>query len=130
MRENSYLKDRLEYLWANYFSDAERDSAIKVRFGRNAIYRFGSIRYCYSDKSCLITINGRFKDEKYPAEIIDHTLSHELVHYVQGFPTPGPALHRFPHRGGVIDKELRERNLSHLVEFYNKWVKSYLKMIG
>ncbi len=129
MRENSYLLNRLEYLWQNYFSDTPVKEKINIRFGRNAVYRFGSIRYCRSDKSISIIINGRFRDEKYPSEIVDHTLAHELVHYVQGFPTPGPALHHYPHRGGVIDKELKERKLSHLVDFYKSWVKKYLKTI-
>jgi hypothetical protein len=76
-----------------------------------------------------ITINGRFRDEKYPTEMIDHTIAHELVHYAHGFPSPGPRLHRYPHRGGVIDKELEDRNLHHLVMFYNMWVKEYIKTL-
>jgi len=129
MRDNSYLLYRLNFLWDNYFADQEMKDKIKIAFGRNALYRFGSIRFSYLSKSIEITVNGRFRDEKYPAEIIDHTVAHELVHYVHGFPRPGRRLHRYPHRGGVIDKELQSRNLHHLVAFYKSWVKQYLKTI-
>jgi len=129
MREDSYLFKRLNFLWQKYFSDVPLKQRIKIRWGRNALYRFGSIRYSFRDSSVHITVNGRFRDKKYPKQIIDHTIAHELVHYAQGFPLPGPALHRYPHRGGVIDKELRKRKLDHLVDFYKKWVPSYLKRL-
>ena len=127
MRNDSYLEKRLDFLWAKYFSDVAEKEKVKIRFGREALYRFGSIKFCYIDKSVRITINGRFQDKKYPKEIIDHTIAHEMVHYAQGFPTPGPRLHRYPHRGGVIDKELNARGLGRLTAFYKDWVKGYIK---
>ncbi len=129
MRGNSYLKKRLSFIWRNYFSDVRREHQIQISFGRRARYRFGSIRYCLATKTVQININGRFRDEKYPQEVIDHTVAHELVHYAQGFPTPGPRLHRYPHRGGVIDRELKSRHLIHLVIFYHTWVKKYIKSL-
>lgn len=126
MRENSYLQKRLDSLWQKYFADVQEKEKVHIKWGRKALYRFGSIRYCFNDDSVQIMVNGRFRDEKYPVEIIDHTIAHELVHYSQGFPTPGPALHRYPHRGGVIDKELRNRKLDHLVDFYKSWIPRYL----
>jgi len=127
MRDDSYLVKRLNFLWQRYFSDVPKKDEVRICFGRRANYRFGSIRFCYIDKSVRITINGRFRDEKYPKEIINHTIAHELVHYAQGFPTPGPRLHRYPHRGGVIDKELNARGLNRLTAFYKDWVKDYIK---
>jgi hypothetical protein len=126
MRTNLYLSKRLNSIWENHFSDVPRKNEINIRFGREANYRFGSIRYCYVDRSVHITINGRFQDEKYPAEIIDHTISHELCHYTHGFPTPGPRLSRYPHRGGIIDKEMAKRGLGYLITFYKSWVKAYI----
>lgn len=130
MREISFLQKRLNFLLTEYFPDAiSKKENIHIRWGRDALYRFGSIRYLYKDKQVQITINGRFRNKKYPHQIIDHTIAHELAHFVQGFPTPGPAFHRYPHRGGVIDKELRSRRLGYLVDFYKKWVPSYLKSL-
>lgn len=130
MRDNAYLQSRLDYLWQNYFEDIPQTNKVYIKFGRAAKYRFGSIRLCYEDNSSHILINGMFKDEKYPKEIIDHTISHELVHYAQGFSSPRPRLHAYPHRGGVIDKELNERGLKHLVFIYNVWVVQYKKSLG
>lgn len=127
MRDDSYLDKSLGFIWQNYFADVPVKNKVFIRFGRSALYRFGSIRLRHRDKSTQITINGRFRDERYPPEIIDHTIAHELVHYAQGFSTPGPRLSRYPHRGGVIDKELKNRGLYNLVDFYKSWVKDYIK---
>ena len=127
MRDNSVLEKRLKFLWRNYFSEVKEKYPVSIKFGRNAKYRFGSIRYHYPKKSVQILINGRFRDDIHPQEIIDHTIAHEMVHYAQGFPTPGPRLHKYPHRGGVIDKELKDRHLIHLVIFYHSWIEKYIK---
>ena len=127
MRDNSVLEKRLKFLWRNYFSEVKEKYPVSIKFGRNAKYRFGSIRYYYPKKTVQILINGRFRDDNHPQEIIDHTIAHEMVHYAQGFPTPGPRLHKYPHRGGVIDKELKDRHLIHLVIFYHSWIEKYIK---
>ncbi len=129
MRDNSVLEKRLRFLWRNYFSEVKEKYPVSIKFGRNAKYRFGSIRYYYPKKTVQILINGRFRDDIHPQEIIDHTIAHEMVHYAQGFPTPGPRLHRYPHRGRVIDRELEKRHLIHLVIFYHSWVKKYIKSL-
>jgi len=130
MRDKLFPQKRLNFLAKKYFPDAfVKKEIIHIKWGRNALYRFGSIKYLFKKKAVEITINGRFKDKKYPLQIVDHTIAHELVHFVQGFPQPGPALHRYPHRGGVIDKELQSRRLNYLVDFYKKWVPTYLKSL-
>lgn len=127
MRDNAWLENRLNKIWSKYFADVKRKNPIVVRFGRNALYRFGSIRLDLRTKSSYITINGNFQKETLPVQVIDHTLAHELVHYAQGFSSENLRLHQYPHRGGVIDKELRERGLNHLVLFYRNWVSKYKK---
>jgi len=130
MRDNAYLQSRLDHLWQSYFPDVPQVNKIFIKFGRPAKYRFGSIRLNYQDNSTHILINGMFNDSKYPKEIIDHTIAHELVHYAQGFSSPHPRLHAYPHRGGVIDKELNGRGLKHLVFIYNIWVEQYKRSVG
>ncbi len=129
MRDNQWLLFRLEEIWRNHFSEVKQVNPVSISFGREATYRFGSIRLNFSTGKSQILINGRFRDTKYPQEVIDHTIAHELVHYAQGFSSPNPRLHRYPHRGGVIDKELADRGLDHLVVFYKKWVKDYVKSL-
>lgn len=129
MRDNQWLLFRLEEIWRNHFAEVKQINPVTITFGRSASYRFGSIRLNLALGKSQILINGRFRDPKYPQEVIDHTIAHELVHYAQGFSSPNPRLHKYPHRGGVIDKELQERGLNHLVVFYKKWVKDYVKSL-
>lgn len=129
MRDNQWLLFRLEEIWRNHFPEVKQVNPVSISFGREATYRFGSIRLNFETGKSQILINGRFRDTQYPQEVIDHTIAHELVHYAQGFSSPNPRLHRYPHRGGVIDRELGDRGLHHLVVFYKKWVKDYVKAL-
>lgn len=130
MRNNEWLLARLESIWEQYFPDTPQKNEVYIGFGRKSKFRFGSIRLRLSDNSTHVKINGLFRDEKIPQQIVDHTIAHELVHYNHGFSSLQPRLHRYPHRGGVIDKELNTRGLNHLVTFYNSWVKQYVKELG
>ena len=129
MRDNLWLLGRLEAIWDQYFSDTPQKNEVYIGFGRRAKYRFGSIRLRLSDNSTHIKINGLFREPRIPVEIVDHTIAHELVHYTHGFSSLQPRLHRYPHRGGVIDRELNDRGLNRLVKFYHSWVKHYVKEI-
>lgn len=124
-RDNAWLLSRLDYIWTGYFSDVSQDNPIFIKFGRHSKFRLGSIRFDSKSKHSLITITSMFKDPAIPAEIIDHTIAHELCHYTHGFSSPKRQLHRYPHSGGVITRELKERNLHHLAKSYKMWVKSY-----
>lgn len=129
LRDNKWLLFRLEEIWSQYFFDIKQTNKVYISFGGRAKYRFGSIRLNLEDKSSLITVSGKFQDLKIPEEIVNHTIAHELVHYAHGFSSPYPRLHQHPHRGGVIDRELNERGLGHLVKFYKTWVKGYIKTL-
>lgn len=129
MRDNQWLLGRLEAIWEQYFSDTPQKNEVFIGFGRKSKYRFGSIRLKLNDNSTHIRINGLFRNQSIPQEIVDHTIAHELVHYSHGFSSLQPRLHRYPHRGGIIDKELSDRNLGHLVRFYHSWVESYVREI-
>lgn len=126
-RDNNWLLGRLESIWEQYFPDTPQKNEVFIGFGRKSKYRFGSIKLRLADNSTHIRINGLFKNEWIPEQIVDHTIAHELVHYNHGFSSLQPRLHRYPHRGGVIDSELNARKLGHLVSFYHSWVKQYVK---
>ena len=125
VRDNDWLLSRLDYLWSNHFSDVAQKNKVFIKFSRAAKYRFGSIRLDPKRKASLILINGLFRDPKVPQEVVDHTITHELVHYTHGFSSPHQKLHEFPHRGGVIEKELANRGLGSLVQGYKVWLKEY-----
>ena len=130
MRDNAYLQSRLGQLWEKYFSEIPASNKVHIKFGRTSKYRFGSIRLHHQDRSSHILINGMFKDPSFPKEVIDHTIAHEMVHYAQGFSSTRPRLHAYPHRGGVINSELNERGLKHLVFVYKIWLEQYKRSIG
>lgn len=126
-REDKWLLSRLDHIWSNYFSNVSQVNPVFIKFGRYSKYRLGSIRFERTTKKSFITITSMFKDEMVPVEVVDHTIAHELCHYTHGFSSPNPRLHKYPHHGGVIKKELEERGLGFLNKAYKKWLKGYRK---
>lgn len=126
MRTNKALFERLTYIWGKYFPDVPKSNKVIIQFGRKAHKRLGSIRRInIEENKCFdtqILINGYFRDKKVPQFVIDATIAHELAHYTHGFSSPLPRLSPYPHRGGMVDKELDKRGLSYLVEQEMNWL--------
>lgn len=125
LRDNNWLLSRLDFIWSKYFSDVPQTNKVFIKFGRNAKFRLGSIRLNRQTKASYITITAMFKDFKIPAEVVDHTIGHELVHYAHGFSSPSPRLHKYPHAGGVVRREMKERGMEYLYCAYKAWMKVY-----
>jgi hypothetical protein len=128
-RDDKWLLARLDYLWNTYFSDVQQINPVFIRFGRYSKYRLGSIRLDRYTKQSYITITGMFKDPAIPVEVVDHTIGHEMCHYTHGFSSPKPRLHKYPHSGGIIKKEMEARNMHKLVKAYAVWLKEYRKTL-
>ena len=124
-RDDIWLLSRLDFLWSNFFSNVGQVNPVFINFGRYSRFRLGSIRFDSVSKNSYITITGMFKDPTIPVDVVDHTIAHELCHYTHGFSSPKTRLHKYPHSGGVIKKELESRNLHKLVKAYDKWVREY-----
>ncbi len=124
-RDNNWLLSRLDTIWTGYFEDITQDNPITIKFGRYSKYRLGSIKLNRVTKMSLITITGMFKSEKVAPEVVDHTIAHELIHYAHGFSSQKPRLHKYPHAGGIVNKEMSRRGMSHLIKAYKMWVKEY-----
>lgn len=124
MRDNFDLEQELKGLLSGPFSAMPMANDIQIAFGRNARRRFGSIKMSRDKSASLITINGIFKNEFIPIEIIQATIAHELAHYAHGFCSPLPQKYKHPHQGGVIKKEMEARGLTHLYIFEKKWTKA------
>lgn len=123
MRTNQDLERELQGLLSGPFSDMPLVNVITIRFGQKARRRFGSIKMKPDRKVSQITINGIFKLEEIPMEIIQATIAHELAHYAHGFCSPLPQKYKNPHQGGVIKIEMIARGLLHLYEFEKRWTK-------
>jgi hypothetical protein len=125
-RDNTWLANRLEQLRQRCFEDVAIGNLIQVRFGRITKTRLGSIttrRLAGKPAISLITINGLFRNQEVPAEVIDAVLGHEFTHYAHGWHSPHPKLYSHPHRGGIVDKELLERGLGSALKEQQRWVK-------
>ncbi len=129
MRDNKWLLYRLDYIWDKFFSDVSQKNKVYIKFGRFAKYRLGSIKLDRRTKDTHITITSMFKQESIPEAVIDQTIGHELVHYAQGFSSIHPKLHKYPHAGGVVSKEMVARGMGHLYIAYKNWIKVYRKQL-
>ena len=136
MRDDNWLLSRLDCIWSESFSDIPQVNPVFICFGRFARLRFGSIRICPASGSrptnwratpqkTIITITGMFKDEKIPQVVVDHTIAYELCHYAHGFSSPHKRMHKYPHEGGVVALEMKNRGLIYLINDYKKWIKGY-----
>lgn len=131
MRDNNWLLEKTKLLWNQYFNDIRLNNEIVVLFGRRNKRVLGSIKLELKARITLIRVNGYFRDEKIPEELVMATLAHEIAHYAHGFSTAGKRMYRYPHQGGVVSRELKKRNLGELEKETKKWLKKnwneYLK---
>jgi len=121
MRDDEWLKERLELIWRMFFSDLEEKNKIKIRFKGKWKNKFGHI----SKKKGVseICVNGLFRHLEVPEWVIELTLAHELVHYMHGFHSDHEKKFKHPHQGGVVRRELIKRGLGSFVGMERKWFK-------
>ena len=133
MRTNSWLAERLTDLHLNHFSDVPIENLILVRFGRASRTRFGSIiarpKKGHTKPVTYITINSLFQDLAVPDFVIDATLAHEFVHYSHGFHSPLKQAYKFPHKGDIVNKELRKRGIGSILDMQTEWAKNDYRQI-
>lgn len=130
LRDNRWLLYRLDDVWSKYFADLEQTNPLFIRFGRYSKYRLGSIKLNKKTDKSYITITAMFKNPSIPQEVVDHTLAHELIHYAHGFSSKRTRLHKYPHAGGIVNKEMIGRGMEYLVKAYKAWVKQYRQQLS
>lgn len=128
-RDNVWLRARLTYLWSAYFADIEKKNTVVIKFGRWAKCQFGVITYDRRTSISTITINKMFAYGHIPDVVVDHTIAHELVHYAHGFSSPHKRKHKYPHHGGVVNKDLVARGLGFALQEYKVWLRIYRKSL-
>ena len=145
MRSNGWLKEQLDFLLKTYFPDVKITNPIEIKFGREAKYRFGSIRLVKPrglrglrrlrgfggkiPQKSVITITSLFAKESIPVDVVRYTMAHELCHYAHGFSSQNRRMFKYPHHGGIVNKELKERGAESLILAFKKWLKIYRKKI-
>lgn len=145
MRDHDWLQKQLKFLISKYFSSVPITNPLEIKWGREAKFRFGSIRLVSyksikradhsgigrlirvgdTPKKSLITITSMFKDEKIPIGVVHYTIAHELCHYAHGFSSMNKRMFKHPHHGGVINQELTERGAQDLIPIFKRWLKAY-----
>ena len=129
VRDNNWLISRLDQIWSKHFCDVEKSNPLFIHFGRYSKYRLGSIRLKKKSDKSYIIVTGMFKKLTIPVEVVDHTLAHELVHYTHGFSSKRVRLHKYPHVGGIVQKEMKKRGMGYLIDPYRIWIKEYKKQL-
>lgn len=133
-RDNNWLNDIFEQIWESYFKDVPRLNDIEVIFGQKSKRRLGSIRQIdprVKSSKTRITLTSYFRDPQVPEYLIETTLAHEICHYAHGFASPLPKYSRYPHSGGIVDRELIKRGLGDKIIAQKKWLKTeWPKLIG
>lgn len=125
MRDDAWLQQLLDEVWDNHFADVPQDNIVRITFGRRAKNRLGSIKLDQNDRQVsIITMNGLFRLAEVPEFVVKATLVHELCHYAHGFNSPVEQKFRYPHAGGVMRAEYRERGLEQLYIDQRQWLKS------
>jgi hypothetical protein len=131
-------------VWEEYFNDVPRQNFVITNFGRYSKRQLGCIKYATEqtrikellkkyendivlqdiDSVSVILLTRYFKSLDIPEFVLVSTLSHELCHYTHGFHSPLPKKYKYPHKGGVVKKEMQHRGLEKILSKSNLWLES------
>ncbi|HOV34422.1 MAG TPA: hypothetical protein PLS56_00275 [Candidatus Dojkabacteria bacterium] len=151
MRDNDFLENLLYDLWDNYFCDVPRKNFVLIKFGKYSKRQLGCISLAHNESKIkglmrkkydeyivqdnksisIITITRYFRNEVVPEYVIKATIAHELCHYTHGFNSPLKKQFSKPHKGNIINKELKKRGLLEEQKLADKWLKeNWIKVIS
>ena len=122
MRNDEWLTIRFDQIWELFFSDIEKKN-IQIKWKGRWKNKFGHIGTT-KNKKTEIVINKLFQDFRVPEDIIKLTIAHEISHYAHGFHSHLPRKYKHPHKGGVVNKELRKRGFSYMIKKEKEWHKN------
>jgi len=123
MRDDFWLNNVFEEVWNSKFSDVKKKNYVFIKWKGKWKNKFGHIKN--SGRDTEIAINSLFKDERVPKWVIELTIAHEIVHYMHGFHSPYPRRYRHPHKGGIVNKELRARGYGSYLGKERYWFENY-----
>lgn len=123
MRDNFWLEKRAEEIWGLLIPEVKKLNTVSIIFKGKWKNKFGHIKKL-KNGSTEIAVNSLFRNEIVPNFVIYTTIAHELIHYMHGFQSPHPKQFRYPHQGGIVNKELNRRGFGVLSILEKSWVKN------
>jgi len=102
---------------------------LKARGTRDTLGARGTLKASERPAKSIITITSMFAKESVPVAVVQYTIAHELCHYAHGFSSANRRLFKYPHHGGIVNKELTRRGAHHLISAFKKWLKIYRAQI-
>lgn len=122
MRDKDWLEKRFEQIWNLFFAEVEKRN-VYIKFKGRWKNKFGHIT---KGKNGLaeIAVNSLFLDERVPEDVVKLTIAHEIVHYMHGFHSHMPKQYNHPHKGGIVDKELKRKGFGYALSKEKAWVKN------
>jgi hypothetical protein len=114
----------LDDIWRQYFSDVPRLNQIIAGYDFPWKRALGRIRMSMDQHISEITLNGLLDDVDVPDAVRIAIVSHEIVHYAQGFGSPHARTHRHAHAHGTVSHELARRCLDSYEQYLDEWVQS------
>ncbi len=120
MRDQQWLNAALGSLLGGPFADMPQTSPIAIGYGRAAKNRMGSIRLHKGVSSILI--NPLLTSPEVPEVVVLSVIAHELAHYAHGYGSHTPRKYPYPHRGGVVEKELQRRGMLAQSRLADTWL--------
>jgi hypothetical protein len=143
LRDNNYLQNLMYDVWDEYFSDVPRKNFVIAKFGKYSKRQLGCIKYASEatrvksllkkyeedisiqdvDSISIIILTRYFTNEFIPEYLLISTLAHEMCHYTHGFHSPLDRRYRYPHKGGVVIKEMQSRGLGGILDKSERWLK-------
>jgi hypothetical protein len=122
MRDDEWLNQRFEQIWQLFFPDVEKKNVF-IKWKGHWKNKFGHITTTKGGKT-EIAINKIFKNLQVPEDVIKLTIAHEIVHYSHGFHSHLPKKYKHPHKGGIVEKDLKSRGFSYMLKKEKEWQKA------
>ncbi|MEK6922326.1 MAG: SprT-like domain-containing protein [Nanoarchaeota archaeon] len=122
MRDESWLASLLHEIWDEKFSHVKKKNNVVIRWKGKWKNKFGHIKMLKNGDS-EIGINALFQDERVPEYVVRLTIAHEIIHYMHGFHSPHQKKFKHPHKGGIVNMELKKIGFGEELAKEKRWFK-------
>lgn len=116
-----HLACLLDDLWRAHFADVPRPNDLAIGYAYPWKRRLGCIRMTLDGRRSEITLNGLLDRPDVPEFVPIAIITHEIVHYAQGFGSPLARQQAHAHAGGGVSHDLVQRGLDQYERLLDHW---------